>query len=216
MFSVLNVRSAADSDLTARASIREAALRLFADQGPDAVTVRAIAAEAGVSPALVMHHFGSKAGLREAVDEHVARSFERVLDALRDDGLADGLTGGPPASLAEAFLAAFPADSAIPAYLRRLLLSHDPTGDAVFLRWFELTEQVMANLEEAGVARPSHNRPVRAAFLLVNDLAALLLSRQIGRACGLDLQTTDGMAAWAVEAVDVYAHGAFIANGEDS
>ena len=64
-------------------------------------------------------------------------------------------------------------------------------------------------MEEAGVARPSKDRRVRAAFLLVNDLAMLLLARQLGDALGLDLRTPAGMAAWAGEAMDVYAQGAF-------
>ncbi|MEP7368844.1 MAG: helix-turn-helix domain-containing protein, partial [Dermatophilaceae bacterium] len=62
--------AAGDPDLTARANIRNAALRLFADRGQDSVTVREIAAAAGVSPSLVVHHFGSKDGLRAAVDAH--------------------------------------------------------------------------------------------------------------------------------------------------
>jgi AcrR family transcriptional regulator len=211
---VLNVHSVPESDLTARASIREAALRLVADRGHDAVTVREIAAAAGVSPALVIHHFGSKAGLRAALDEHVARTFERLVDALEGD-LAQGLTDGASASLAEAFVAAFPPDSAIPAYLRRLLLSNDPTGDVVFARWFALTERLLGDLEDAGVARPSRDRRVRAAFLLVNDLAAVLLSRQVQRACGVRLLTPEGMTAWAAEAVDVYARGAFRSEPEE-
>ena len=55
--------SALSPDLTARARIRDAAIECFARQG-FAVSVRAIAAHAGVSPGLVIHHFGSKAGLR--------------------------------------------------------------------------------------------------------------------------------------------------------
>ncbi len=199
----------APGDLTAKATIRNTALRLFADRGPDAVTVREVAAAAGVSPALVMHHFGSKAGLREAVDEHVAHSFDAVLDALTDDGLGDALTGGGSRSLAEAFVAGFPPGSPLPDYLRRLLLTNDATGDRVFAHWFAEGERVLAGLEAAGVARPSHDRKVRAAFLLVNDVAAILLARHITQVCGVDLLTTAGMTQWAAEAVDVYSQGAF-------
>lgn len=63
-------------DLTARAVIRDQALRLFAEHGPEAVSLRRVAAEAGVSPGLVAHHFGSRAGLRQAVDDHVAGLFD--------------------------------------------------------------------------------------------------------------------------------------------
>ena len=58
------------SDLSARTKIREAALSLFGTEG-FAVSVRAIADMAGCSPGLVIHHFGNKDGLREAVDQSV-------------------------------------------------------------------------------------------------------------------------------------------------
>jgi AcrR family transcriptional regulator len=44
-----------------RAAILESACRLFRERGYDATTIRAIAGDAGVDPALVMHFFGSKA-----------------------------------------------------------------------------------------------------------------------------------------------------------
>ncbi|MDN3029014.1 helix-turn-helix domain containing protein [Streptomyces sp. S.PB5] len=61
----------AKSDLTGRARLRQAALELFAERGFEATSPRAVAAAAGLSPALVTRHFGSKQGLRAAVDEHV-------------------------------------------------------------------------------------------------------------------------------------------------
>jgi AcrR family transcriptional regulator len=209
MLNMCSDRHVPPGDLTARATIRNAALRLFADRGPEAVTVREVAAAAAVSPALVMHHFSSKAGLRAAVDEHVAHSFDAVLDNLTEDGIEDALTGGDSTSLAEAFVAGFPPGSPVPDYLRRLLLTNDPTGDRVFARWFAVSERVLTDLEAAGIARPSQNRKVRAAFLFVNDLAAILLARHIGQVCGIDLHTSEGMTRWAAEAVDVYSQGAF-------
>uniref|UniRef100_UPI0013D78043 TetR/AcrR family transcriptional regulator n=1 Tax=Fodinicola feengrottensis TaxID=435914 RepID=UPI0013D78043 len=57
-----------EDDLTARARIRNAALRQFADKGVKGTTIRGVAEAAGVSPALVQHHFGSKEQLREYVE----------------------------------------------------------------------------------------------------------------------------------------------------
>lgn len=46
-----------------REAIIDAARRQFAEQGFDGATMRAIAREAGVDPALVSYYFGSKSGL---------------------------------------------------------------------------------------------------------------------------------------------------------
>jgi AcrR family transcriptional regulator len=52
-----------------RELILEVARAAFAEQGFDTVTVRQIAASAGVDPAMISHHFGSKAALfRAALD----------------------------------------------------------------------------------------------------------------------------------------------------
>lgn len=54
---------------TTREAILEAARTLFAERGYTAATIRAIAAEAGVDAALVVHFFGNKATLlAEAVE----------------------------------------------------------------------------------------------------------------------------------------------------
>ena len=45
------------------ASILDAARQLFAESGFERATIRAVASRAGVDPALVMQHFGSKEGL---------------------------------------------------------------------------------------------------------------------------------------------------------
>ena len=121
------MRSALD-DRTARAIIRDEALRLFAARGPDAVTVRQIAAAAGVSPALIVHHFGSKDGLREAVDHHVLDLFEAMLAEMTAEDAPDLYDPAATGSLAEAIVGHLPPGSPVPAYLRRLLLSDGDAG----------------------------------------------------------------------------------------
>lgn len=68
-----------------REAIREAAKRLFTEQGLDATGVRDIAAAAGVNPALVIRYFGSKTALfvevvspSEATSDVFATPIERI------------------------------------------------------------------------------------------------------------------------------------------
>lgn len=150
----------------AQALIRDAALRLFADQGPDAVSLRQIAEQAQVSPALVWHHYGSKTGLREAVDAHAAKMFDDLLDPANSEEMARELfVKGNSGSIAEVFAHSFPADSPLPAYLRRLLLSGDPAGERLFQHCYEATLAMLRMMTDKDLAAPSDDPVARAAFL---------------------------------------------------
>lgn len=194
-------------DRTARAIIRDEALRLFAAQGPDRVTVRQIATAAGVSPGLVVHHFGSKDGLLEAVDAWVVATFERMLGELTGDGGEELLDPAATTSLSEALMRHLPPDSPLPGYLRRLLLSDTPAGRQLFRRLFEVGQSVLTALALAGQAHPGADPPVRAAFLMVNDLAVLLLREQLTDVLGVDPLSPVGLARWAPEMLSIYAGG---------
>jgi len=69
-----------------RSAALEAARRLLIDQGPQAVTLKAVAAEIGKTHANLLHHFGSAAGLQkelartlaEQVTGEIAEAVERA------------------------------------------------------------------------------------------------------------------------------------------
>lgn len=207
LFNMLNMRSTPD-DRTTRAVIRDEALRLFAARGPEAATVRQIAVAAGVSPGLVVHHFGSKDGLRKEVDQHVLAIFEAMLGELTGEGAAELLDPGAEAgSLSEALAQHLPADSPLPAYLRRLLLSDTDAGRLLFRRLFDLSRRTLDGMAAAGLADPGRDPAVRAAVLLVNDLALLLLRDRVAEVLGADPLSADGMARWAPELLSIYAGG---------
>jgi TetR/AcrR family transcriptional regulator, regulator of cefoperazone and chloramphenicol sensitivity len=208
-FSLLNMRSVNEEmDPSGKAAIRDAALRLFAESGPDGVTVREIAAAAEVSPALILHHFGSKDGLREAIDAQVAGMFDDMLEALGNE-LSESMTEPGSTSLVEALAAGFPPDSPLPAYLRRLLLTGDQAGHDLFKRWYADTVKVMDELVASGVGRPGANPAVRAALLLSNDLGLILLRPFLEAVTGLDPLSKEGALAFVSEAVLMYTEGAF-------
>jgi len=58
-----------------RDSIVAAALQIFGARGIEATSLREVAKAAGVSPALVVHHFGGKEGLVAAVDGTALEAF---------------------------------------------------------------------------------------------------------------------------------------------
>ena len=71
-----------DTDPNGRRRLLTCSMILFAEKGFDGVTVRDIARAADVSVGLLNHHFGSKEGLRQAVDNHVIQQFEEVISDL--------------------------------------------------------------------------------------------------------------------------------------
>ena len=66
------------------AAILDAARQLFAEAGFERATIRAVAARAGIDPALVMQYYGSKEGLFAAAAKW-SHEHESVLTASRED-----------------------------------------------------------------------------------------------------------------------------------
>ena len=206
---VLHMRAAAD--LTGLALIRESAMRLTAERGWAAVSIRDIAANAGVSSSLVVHHFGTKRRLREAVDTRVTEVFAELVKQLGDaEQLGDAdLEGGWFVSIAAAFHDRAGSDSAVLAYLRRLLIDGGPAATALFGSLYAATVASLADLESAGVLRPTADAAARAAFLLINDLAVVLLRDEVTRVLGIDPLSRQGLRRWGNTVMEVYRGGAF-------
>ncbi|WP_020577724.1 TetR/AcrR family transcriptional regulator [Actinopolymorpha alba] len=130
-------------DLTARARLRIAAQKLFAERGFAATSTRAIAEEAGVSHALLRHHFGSKKGLEQAVDDEVLSSLGARLDEAGRQVDPDRML----ASMGDITAQVFGADTQARAYVRRRLLEGGEAGSAMFAR---LLMGTRAQLERLG------------------------------------------------------------------
>src|SRR5258708_27185609 len=64
----------------------EAAERLFAERGPDAVTMRQLAAELGVSPMTPYRYFQDKDDILAAVRTNAFNRFAETLEAAREAG----------------------------------------------------------------------------------------------------------------------------------
>ncbi|MFD7310905.1 TetR family transcriptional regulator [Promicromonospora sp. NPDC059942] len=156
----------ADEDLTARARIRDAAIHRFAVEGFGA-PVRTVAADAGVSAGLVMHHFGSKDNLRAECDAQVLATIRR----LKEENVAIVAAG-------QSFFHRFAAvdeNAPLVGYILRSMQDGSPLA-----REFidHMVTDAVGYLQEgvaAGVIVPSRDDAARARYLTLSSLGALLL-----------------------------------------
>jgi len=184
-------------DLTARARIREAALKQFAEHGYERATIRGIAAAAGVSPGLVRHHFGSKEALRDAVDAHVMAEIRRVNDEI----LAGSERGDlAPAAFSQTALRPFQN------YLVQALVDGSPTMARLFDHMIGLTEQWLEHADADRTDEPMVDRRTRAAVLNAMAMGIPLLREHISRAVGADMFSPEGYQAVALATLDIYSH----------
>ncbi|MER6832016.1 TetR family transcriptional regulator [Streptosporangium sp. NPDC000563] len=187
-----------DNDLTARARIGNAALELFGSEGVGRVSIRAIAAKAGVSPALVVHHFGSKEGLRAACDQY-------VISLVRGDP-------DDPVDLADASGLAAMLEEAEPVrrYLARAFLDATPEAAALFDEIVETTQAWLDQGSAEGWARPTGDARARAALYVTWLLAPLAFGEHLSRVLGVaDLHSTDATLRYSQTSLDMLTHGVF-------
>ncbi len=157
--------SRSSEDLTARARIRDAAVARFAREG-FGVGLRVVAEDAGVSAALILHHFGSKDGLRAACDDHVLTTIREAKEqALTSSSAQDLLLQ----------LAALDEYAPLVGYaLRSLQAGGDLARD--FVEHFVADAEVyLAEAVAAGAMRPSRDEKARARYLTIQGLGGLLL-----------------------------------------
>lgn len=185
MFRILIMRSVGNrDDLTTKARIRDAALSLFPQHGFAATTIRQLAGEAGVSPGLVVHHFGSKDGLREECDRHVVALFRQTkLQAMEDGNLYN------PAFTS----AAYEVAPQIMRYLGWSLARSHPAADALYDEMLRETIEVSRVAIDRGLIVDSPNLELRTAAQLTMQLGLSVLHAHFERATGIDPLTSKGI-----------------------
>lgn len=193
------MRSASD-DLTTRARIRDAAIACFARDGFAGTTLRKIAAEAEVSAALIVHHFGGKDGLREACDEYVVAAF---LDE------KEAITGTAAADMMRAALDAPEEHIALLDYLTRMLVDTSPASDRLFDAFFAGTRTMLEGQVEAGVMNPLSDLDVTAAYMTLYGLGPVLLQRHLARALGEERLTTPLLERSTIPVLELFTHGLY-------
>lgn len=164
-------------DLTSKARIRNAALSLFARHGEDGTSLRAIAAAADVTVGLVAHHYGTKDGLREAVDTLVVNLFADTLKSTSMTGSARQLVALRDAAVAEMLR----ANPTIVDYLRRSLLTGTGQPGDVLSRLVTLTAEQTQTMRASGLVSTDRSVTEQTVTTIVRQFGRLFLQPLVNR-----------------------------------
>lgn len=179
-------------DLTARARIRDAALRLFTERGIEGASIRDIAAAAGVSSGLIRHHFGSKEALREACDRYaIDRMAELRKSLVTEGGMADEATAAatPPVAIP------------LQSYLVRSMMDGSDTATALFDEMVELAEQWAMRYQVK-----TDDLHAYATILVAMQMGVFVLRDQVSRSLGEDITDLTGWTRMNQAFLDVFAN----------
>jgi AcrR family transcriptional regulator len=132
-----------------REALVAGAMRLFGERGVEATSLREVAKAAGVSPALVVHHFGGKEGLVAAVDEAAVVAFGAAYAAEEPVVPTDLLS-----RRAEQTAAVMSERPEVCAYLGRALAEGTPGARRLFRLLIEGGRAEVERLLAAGALRP--------------------------------------------------------------
>lgn len=157
------------ADLTAAARIRDAAIEQFGQHG-FGVGLRAIADAAGVSAALVIHHFGSKDGLRTVCDDYIAEEIRT--------GKSEAMRSSDPATWFAA-MAEIEEYAPLMTYLVRTMQSGGDLANTLWRKMIDNAEDYLDEGVQTGILKPSRDPQARARYLAITGGGGFLLYLQM-------------------------------------
>ena len=179
------------NDLTARARIRDAAIKLFTERGMEKTSILDIAKEAGVSGGLIRHHFGSKDGLREACDAYV---FDELVK-FKEEVLAKGAAN-------PGFVPTFDTRQLLyRRYLGRAMIDGSEAAAAQFV---EIVDETERYFREQGIDLPDPRGVAAALAAMTGGL--MILQDHVARALGEEPGTHEAMLRMSLAAGYLFTH----------
>ena len=167
----------AADDRTTKARIRDAAIMSIAEHGISGTTARKVASTAGVSPGLVIHHFGSMEGLRSACDQYVANTIRGFKEQT--------MSGGPTLDVLAALRDA--PNGPLMGYIAEVLADDSPAVARLVDDLVDDAEGYIQQGVESGILQPSRDPRGRAVVLTLWSLGTLVLHQHLRRLLGVDL-----------------------------
>jgi len=196
----------ADSDLTAVARIRNAALEGFARDGVAATTIRDVARAAGVSPGLVQHHFKTKAELERAVNEHVLQIAVEASEGL-EESTAEATTEELFVAMGRRITELVRDQRSALLYVIRSAANGEKAGLEIFDAFLALVNRHVERLAEEGTLRGDVDRLWLGLQVVILDLGAVLLEPAIDRHLPRPLRDPDQLERWRKACTELLRQG---------
>jgi len=181
----MSIRRKRLSPAESRSAALDAAVRILLERGPQAVTLKAVAAEIGRTHANLLHHFGSAAGLQaelarsmaERVNGKIAAAVERARAGEADAGEIADMTFDAFGKGGAGALAAW------------MILSGNRDALSGIL------ESIRGLVAQLSVGHEDHRVPDTTLWLVLLALGDALLGEPIADALGLPRHTAREIAA---------------------
>ena len=158
-----------------RSTALEAARRLLIDAGPQAVTLKAVAAEVGKTHANLLHHFGSAAGLQAALAQLIS---DRVCAGIAEAVQRSRAGEADPIEIVDRTFDAFGKEGAGALAAWMILSGNRDALNPILDSIHQLVDQLREGHED---------RPVQETtlWLVLTALGDSLLGEAMGDALGL-------------------------------
>jgi AcrR family transcriptional regulator len=194
------------SDITAYARIRDAALKLYAERGAAATSVRAIAKAAGVSPGLVQHHFRTKADLQASLEGYV---LEKVVELAK---ICLAQSNHPGEFVIGRLIADFvQSNSDGINYARRAMLENGALGHRLFDQVVLSCRLLMEQFVKDGILRKGIDMEWASLNAMLMIVGPVLFEPVMNRHLDRPLRTAEGLARWDAACDDLWGHGYYSA-----
>lgn len=171
----------------------DAARALLLEHGPQAVTLKAVAARIGRTHATLLHHFGSAEELQRAL---IARMARAITGTIRDAVLRNRSGEPNPREVVDLTFDAFGREGAGRLASWMILSGDEGALDPILTAIHDLVDELAAD-EHAHRDRPIHQDTLQLVLVALGDA---LLGAPMARALGLPRDAARDIATAALRA----------------
>jgi|SRR5690606_31056289 len=201
----MSIRKRLPPEESRRAAV-EAARALLLEAGPQAVTLKAVAARIGRTHANLLHHFGSAAELQKALAAHLAAT---VCESIGDAARATRAGMGSPREVVDLAFDAFDREGGGALASWMLLSGNEGALDPIVETIHRLVDELHPQEAAHGARRTMHEMTRSLVLLALGDA---LIGERLAQSLGLCRETVREQAA--IMLADAYVEaGVFLAEG---